>query len=144
MRHCGELKTLYVRGVKFIGDQSGQCFALRKLFFEYAGPPENRAVIWEDVLAAIGTPALNEECSAGLPLDEAGLKFIPGMKPETLALLAESGKYYKGLYEYARILKTSLLMLAVWTNDSEMVELFLAHGAKPDVGRRSGPQSQST
>ena len=117
-------------GMKSIGD----CFALRKLFLEYDGAPENRVAIWEEVLAAIGDATLNEECPHELMLDASVNMIFSGMRPETRAFLLETGNYYQGLYGHARMPKVSLLMLAVQVNDLEMVELFLDHGAKPDMG----------
>lgn len=121
-------------GMKSIGD----CFALWKLFLEYQGTPENKGPIWGEVLAAIGDPTLNQECPRELFLEEPYLLQFPTLKPETRATLAESGRLYKEHYGNARTSKVSLLMLAVLANDAEMVELFLAHGAKPNVGMNVG------
>lgn len=119
-------------GMKYLGDATAPCqMFTMQLLFEYHGTPESETAIWEEVLAAIGDGALNEECADGYDtLNDRQLQ----ARPEIRATLVKNWQYYKDISDAYTLHDFSLLMLAVWINDVDMVKLFLAHGAKVDRG----------
>ena len=121
-------------GMKHLGDATAPCEMFPQiLLFGYAGQPEDRSAIWEEVLAATGNDVLTE-CETTTPLS-GGMMQGMRARPKIQKELRKNWQYYEGVSEgHVYFDRYSMLMLAVWMNDAEMVKLFLAHGADPDRG----------
>ncbi|MBW8329233.1 MAG: ankyrin repeat domain-containing protein [Thiobacillus sp.] len=129
-----EVRLFRKAGMRHLGDATAPCEAFPQiLLLGYGGQPDLKPQIWEEVLVATGDDVLND-CDKTSLLGGGALQGLRATQ-KTQRQLRKSFQYYDGLLEGRwYITQYSMLMLAVWINEPDMVKLFLAHGADPDRG----------